>query len=67
MKRFFSSQLCHALFQLCKFCGTFFVLVIDFCLQDSVPSVQKKMKGQMTQYMVAPYEKVVEAAKKGKK
>ena len=33
----------------------------------SVPSVQKKMKGQMTQYMVAPYEKVVEAAKKGKK
>ncbi len=33
----------------------------------SVPSVQKKMKSQMTQYMVAPYEKVVEAAKKGKK
>lgn len=33
----------------------------------SVPSVQKKMKGQMTQYMVAPYEKVVEEAKKGKK
>lgn len=33
----------------------------------SVPSVQKKMKGQMTQYMVAQYEKVVEAAKKGKK
>ncbi len=29
----------------------------------AIPSVQKKMKGQMTQYIIGPYEKVVEAAK----
>lgn len=27
-----------------------------------IPSVQKKMKGQMNQYIIAPYEKVVEKA-----
>ena len=34
-RSFFSSLFCHALFQLCKFCGTFFTSAIDFCLQDS--------------------------------
>lgn len=34
-RSFFSSLFCHALFQLCKFCGTFFISAIDFCLQDS--------------------------------
>lgn len=29
----------------------------------SIPSVQKKMKGQMNQYIIAPYQKVVEQAK----
>ena len=29
----------------------------------AIPSVQKKMKGQMTQYIIGPSEKVVEAAK----
>ncbi len=29
----------------------------------AVPSVQKKMKGQMNQYIIGPYEKVVEQAK----
>ncbi len=29
----------------------------------AVPSVQKKMKGQMNQYIIGPYEKVVERAK----
>ncbi|HIU34404.1 MAG TPA: iron-sulfur protein, partial [Candidatus Pullichristensenella excrementigallinarum] len=29
----------------------------------AVPSVQKKMKGRMSQYIVGPYEKVVERAK----
>ena len=29
----------------------------------AVPAVQKKMKGQMTDYMVAPYQKVVDGAK----
>ena len=33
--RFFSSLLCYTLFQSRKFCETFFVLAIDFCLQDS--------------------------------
>lgn len=28
----------------------------------AVPSVQKKMKGQMNQYIIGPYEKVVEQA-----
>ncbi len=28
----------------------------------SIPSVQKKMKGQMNQYIIAPYQKVVEQA-----
>ena len=31
----------------------------------AVPSVQKKMKGQMNQYIIGPYEKVVEQAKEG--
>ena len=30
----------------------------------AVPSVQKKMRGQMNHYIIAPYEKVVEQAKK---
>ena len=30
----------------------------------AIPSVQKKMKGKMTEYMVAPYQKVVQEAKK---
>lgn len=34
-RSFFSSLFCYALFQLCKFCGTFFISAIDFCLQDS--------------------------------
>ena len=29
----------------------------------AVPSVQKKMKGQMNQYIIGPYQKVVEQAK----
>ena len=29
----------------------------------SIPSVQKKMKGQMNQYIIGPYQKVVEQAK----
>lgn len=29
----------------------------------AVPSIQKKMKGQMNQYIIAPYQKVVEQAK----
>lgn len=32
---FLSSQLCYALFQSCKICGTFFISGLDFCLQDS--------------------------------
>lgn len=31
----------------------------------AIPSVQKKMKGQMDQYIIAPYAKVVEQAKEG--
>ncbi len=31
----------------------------------AIPSVQKKMKGQMNQYIIGPYEKVVEQAKEG--
>ena len=31
----------------------------------AIPSVQKKMKGQMNQYIIAPYQKVVEEAGKG--
>lgn len=34
-RSFFSSLFCHALFQSRKFCGTFFISAIDFCLQDS--------------------------------
>lgn len=30
----------------------------------SIPSVQKKMKGQMNQYIIGPYQKVVENAAK---
>lgn len=30
----------------------------------AIPSVQKKMKGQMNQYIIGPYQKVVEAAGK---
>ena len=30
----------------------------------AVPSVQKKMKGQMNRYIIGPYEKVVEQAGK---
>ena len=30
----------------------------------AIPSVQKKMKGQMNQYIIGPYQKVVELAKK---
>lgn len=33
----------------------------------AIPSVQKKMKGQMNQYIIAPYQKVVEEAGKGQK
>lgn len=33
----------------------------------SIPSVQKKMKGQMNQYIIGPYEKVVQQAGKGKR
>lgn len=33
----------------------------------AVPSVQKKMKGQMNQYIIAPYQKVVEEAEKASK
>ena len=29
----------------------------------SIPSVQKKMKGQMNQYIIGPYEKVIQQAK----
>ena len=29
----------------------------------SIPSVQKKMKGQMNQYIISPYEKVIQQAK----
>lgn len=32
----------------------------------AIPSVQKKMKGQMNQYIIGPYEKVVEQAKQRK-
>ena len=32
----------------------------------AVPSVQKKMKGQMNQYIIGPYQKVVEQAKERK-
>jgi multimeric flavodoxin WrbA len=32
----------------------------------ALPSVQRKMKGQMNQYIIAPYEKVVEDAKREK-
>ena len=28
----------------------------------SVPAVQKKIKGQMNQYIIGPYQKVVESA-----
>ena len=34
-RSFFSSLFCYALFQSRKFCGTFFISAIDFCLQDS--------------------------------
>ena len=30
----------------------------------AVPSVQRKMKGQMNQYIIGPYQKVVESAQK---
>lgn len=33
----------------------------------AVPSVKKKMKGQMDKYMIMPYEKVIEQAKAGEK
>lgn len=33
----------------------------------AVPSVQKKMKGQMNQHIIGPYEKVVEQAEKERK
>ena len=33
--RFFSGLFCYTLFQPRKFCGTFFISAIDFCLQDS--------------------------------
>ena len=29
----------------------------------AIPSVQKKMKGQMSQYIIAPYEKVIGQAR----
>ena len=32
--RFFSSLVCYALFRSRKFCGTFFILGLDFYLQD---------------------------------
>ena len=32
----------------------------------AIPSVQKKMKGQMNQYIIGPYEKVVQQAKEGR-
>ena len=32
----------------------------------AVPSVQKKIKGQMNQYIIDPYQKVVEQAKERK-
>ncbi len=32
----------------------------------SRPTIAKKMKGQMADYMVAPYKKVIEEAEKGK-
>ena len=32
-----------------------------------IPSVQKKMKGQMNQYIIGPYQKVVESAKQDHK
>ena len=32
----------------------------------AVPSVQKKIKGQMNQYIIGPYQKVVEQAKERK-
>ena len=35
-RNFFSSLFCHALFRSRKFCGTFFISAIDFCLQDSI-------------------------------
>ena len=31
----------------------------------AVPSVREKMKGQMNQYIIGPYQKVVEQAKEG--
>ena len=33
----------------------------------AIPSVQKKMKGQMNQYIIGPYQKVVEQAKSNRK
>ena len=36
---FFSSLFCCTHFQSRKFCGTFFFLAIDFCLQDSFQTV----------------------------
>ena len=33
----------------------------------AIPSVQKKMKGQMNQYIIRPYQKVVEQAKNNRK
>lgn len=33
----------------------------------AIPSVQKKMKGQMNQYIIGPYQKVVEQAKNNRK
>lgn len=32
----------------------------------AIPSVQKKMKGQMNQYIIGPYQKVVADAAKGR-
>lgn len=29
----------------------------------SIPSVQKKKKGQMNQYIIGPYEKIIQQAK----
>ena len=31
----------------------------------AVPSIQKQAKGKMTEAMIAPYEKVIETAKRG--
>ena len=30
----------------------------------SIPAVQKKIKGQMNQYIIGPYEKVIQEAMK---